>query len=119
MGMSRVAVLSDAQWERIVPLLPSSGGRRGRPFRNTRRVVEGIIYRYRCGIAWRDLPADSGPWQTVWKRHRRYAADGTWDEVLAELLGQADAAAVAVAARSATTTRPTATATSSSVPSTT
>ena len=33
-----------------------------------------------------------GPWQTVWKRHRRYAADGTWDRVLAELLAQADAA---------------------------
>jgi transposase len=29
-----------------------------------RQVVEGIIYRYRCGIAWRDLPASFGPWQT-------------------------------------------------------
>lgn len=90
--MSRVAVLCDDQWERIEPLLPSSDGRRGRPFRDTRRVVEAIIYRYRCGIAWRDLPAEFGPWQTVWKRHRRYAGDGTWDRVLAELLGQADTA---------------------------
>ena len=55
-------------------------------------VVEGIIYRYRCGIAWRDLPADFGPWQTVWKRHRRYAADGTWDRVLTHVLAEADAA---------------------------
>ncbi|WP_420099055.1 transposase [Corynebacterium sp.] len=38
------------------PLLPSSDYRQGRPFRNNRRVVEGIIYRYRAGIAWRDLP---------------------------------------------------------------
>src|SRR3546814_496548 len=45
---------------------------------NSRRVVEGIVYRYRTGIAWRDLPREEfGPWQTVWKRHRRYAADGT------------------------------------------
>ncbi|WP_445228024.1 transposase [Corynebacterium sp. USCH3] len=38
------------------PLLPSSDYRQGRPFRNNRRVVKGIIYRYRAGIAWRDLP---------------------------------------------------------------
>lgn len=43
------------------------------------------------GVAWRDLPADFGPWQTVWKRHRRYAGDGTWDRVLAALLSAADA----------------------------
>ena len=55
-------------------------------------MVEGICYRYRTGIAWRDLPREQfGPWQTVWKRHARYAADGTWDRVLAELTGQADA----------------------------
>jgi transposase len=41
----------------------------------------------------RDLPREAfGPWQTVWKRHRRYAADGTWDRVLARLLAEADAA---------------------------
>jgi len=90
---SRFQALSDAEWERIEPLLPSNVGRRGHPFRQNRRVVEGIIYRYRTGMAWRDLPAEVfGPWQTVWKRHRRYAGDGTWDKVLAELLAQADAA---------------------------
>src|SRR5699024_4924610 len=53
-------------------------------------VVEGIIYRYRCGIAWRDLPEDFGPWQTVWKRHRAWAEDGVWDQVLDALLVRAD-----------------------------
>lgn len=49
--------------------------------------------RYRTGIPWRDLPREQfGPWQTVWKRHRRYATDGTWDRVLARLLAEADAA---------------------------
>lgn len=62
--------MSDDQWSLIEPLLPSSDGRRGRPFRGHRQVMEGIIYRYRCGIAWRDLPAEFGPWQTVWKRRR-------------------------------------------------
>ena len=92
MSSSRGQSLSDAQWKRIEPLLPSNVGRRGHPFGPSRRVVEGIIYRYRTGIPWRDLPREVfGPWQTVWKRHRRYAADGTWDRVLAELLAQADA----------------------------
>ena len=77
---------------RIAPLLPSNVGRRSHPFGNDRRVVEGIIYRYRTGIPWRDLPrAQFGPWKTAWKRHRRYAGDGTWDTVLEALLAQADA----------------------------
>lgn len=90
--MSRFQVFTDDQWARVEPLLPSSDGQRGRPFRNHRQVIEGIAYRYRCGIAWRDLPEQFGPWQTVWKRHRRFAADGIWDRIHAALLTQADAA---------------------------
>lgn len=92
MDEQRLQQFTDAQWARIEPLLPSSAGRRGRPFRNNRRVVEGIIHRFRAGIAWRDLSDYFGPWQTVWKRHRRYATDGTWDAVLSTLLADADAA---------------------------
>ena len=58
--------------------------------RDHRQVVEGVIYRYRCGLAWRDLPASFGPWQTVWKRHRRFSEDGTWDKIHQALLSQAD-----------------------------
>jgi transposase len=90
---SRFAVFADEQWVRIESLLPSNAGRRGHPFGDNRKVVEGIVFRYRTGIPWRDLPREQfGPWQTVWKRHRRYAADGTWDRVLARLLAEADAA---------------------------
>lgn len=45
-----VFCLTHGQWARIQPLLPFSVGRRGRPLRDDRRVVEGIIYRYRFGI---------------------------------------------------------------------
>lgn len=90
---SRFSVLTDTEWEQIEPLLPSSAGRRGHPFGENRKIVEGIIYRYRTGVPWRDLPPQAfGPWQTVWKRHRRYAADGTWDRLLARVLAGADAA---------------------------
>jgi putative transposase len=54
-------------------------------------MVEGIVYRYRTGIARQDLPRTFGPWQTVWAWHRRLAADGTWDVVLDRLVSAADA----------------------------
>jgi transposase len=89
--MTRSAVLSDAMWARIEPLLPPVKGPMGRPMRAHRLLVEAAIYRYRCGIAWRDLPAEFGPWQTAWKRHARLSRDGTWDKVLAQVLAVADA----------------------------
>jgi transposase len=90
--VDRETLLGGSQWELIEPLLPSQRPVTGRPMRDHRQVVEGVIYRYRCGIAWRDLPASFGPWQTVWKRHRRFSGDRTWDKILAALLAQADAA---------------------------
>lgn len=89
--MSRFQVLSDAQWALIEVLLPRPTGRRGRPYSDARQVVEGIIYRYRTGIAWRDVPTVFGPWQTLWTWHRRMAADGTWDRVLTRMTKTADA----------------------------
>lgn len=90
-GVSRDVVLSDAEWERIAPLMPSMAPGGGRPFADHRRVVEGIVWHYRTGSPWRDLPASFGPWQTVWKRHARFSKDGTWDKIHAALLAQADA----------------------------
>ena len=61
MATNRFQQFTDTQWAYIEPMLPSSAGRQGRHFRNNRRVVEGIIYRYRTGIAWRDLTECFGP----------------------------------------------------------
>jgi transposase len=86
----RYRVLTDTQWESLELLLPKSEGRVGRNFADNRVVVEGMLYRLRTGTPWRDLPEVFGPWQTVWKRHRRYAADDTWDRVLTALPALAD-----------------------------
>lgn len=65
----------------------------GIPSGSTAGWWRAIAYRYRTGVPWRDLLREQfGPWQTVWKRHRRYAADGTWDRVLTQVLAEADAA---------------------------
>jgi len=89
--MSRDQFLTDAQWAQLEPLLPSSKGKRSRPFRDHRQVLEGIVHRYRTGCPWRDVPERFGPWKTLWKRHARWSKDGTWDQILEALLVQADA----------------------------
>jgi transposase len=48
-------------------------------------VVDGVLWRTRTGSPWRDLPASYGSWKTVYNRHRRWSADGTWVRVLREL----------------------------------
>ena len=84
-------VISDEFWAVVEPLMPSHEGKRGNRFGDHRRILEAIAWRFRTGSPWRDLPTEFGPWQTVWKRHRRYAEDGTWDRVLTQILAEADA----------------------------
>ena len=69
---SRLWLISDEQWDVLRGLLPPQRPATGRPRRDHRQVLEGIIYRYRTGVAWRDLPERFGPWKTVWKRHCAY-----------------------------------------------
>lgn len=89
--MVRGDAISDEFWAVIEPMLPSTTGKRGGRFADHRRVLEGIVWRFRTGSPWRDVPADFGPWQTLWKRFDRWAADGTLDAVLVVLQGNAQA----------------------------
>ncbi|MEV8022398.1 IS5 family transposase [Streptomyces sp. NPDC086554] len=82
--------LTNAEWARLKPHLPKSARRGGR-WASHRRIINGILYRQRTGLPWRDLPARFGPWKTVYERHRRWSADGTWDRVFAAVLADADA----------------------------
>jgi transposase len=68
--------LTDEQWLVIQPLLPVSGAR-GRPRVDDRRVINGMLYKCKTGIAWRDLPERYGPWTTVYNRFWRWARNGT------------------------------------------
>lgn len=61
--MSRDEVLTDAQWLRIELMLPSSWEAKPAVWEH-RQVLEGIVFRYRTGCPWRDLPERFGPWQT-------------------------------------------------------
>ena len=57
-----------------------------------RQVINGMVYKIRTGISWRDLPERYGPWQTVYTRFRRYALDGVFTRALQQIQARADAA---------------------------
>ncbi|MEU4011349.1 IS5 family transposase [Streptomyces pseudogriseolus] len=82
--------LTDVQWRRIELLLPGNG-EPGGPWADHRGVINGVLFRTRTGVLWPDLPERYGPWQTVYERHRRWPAGGTWGAVLQELQIEADA----------------------------
>ncbi|MFI9161092.1 IS5 family transposase [Kitasatospora aureofaciens] len=83
--------LTDAQWAVLEPLLPR-GIKPGRPPVHTkRRLINGIRFRTRTGIPWRDLPERYGPWETVYGLFRRWQRDGTWHRILEQLQARADA----------------------------
>lgn len=53
-------------------------------------MINGILFRLRTGLPWRDLPSRFGSWKTGHDRHRRWSADGTWDRVLRLVQTDAD-----------------------------
>ena len=81
--------LTDDQWERLEPLLPkpksgtTKGGRP--PTRELREMVDAIFYHLRTGGAWRMLPHDFPPWQTVYGKFRDWRLDGIWEKLHATL----------------------------------
>jgi len=90
--MNDTDVVSDEVWLWLGPLLPAVRVGPGRPWRDHRQVLEGIVFKYRTGCPWRDLPARYGPWQTVWKRHDLWSRDGTWQRLWRAAQARADAA---------------------------
>ena len=54
--------MSEAAWRRLKPLLPPErSARGGRPPKDRRRVLNGILWILRSGARWRDLPERYGP----------------------------------------------------------
>lgn len=74
--------LSDGQWEAIEPLLPRLGGR---PRVDDRRVISGVLHRFREGLRWRAVPDVYGPRTTLFNRFNRWSQRGIWQALLAAL----------------------------------
>ena len=78
--------LTQAQWERIAPMLPGKVSDPGRTGGDNRLFVNGCLWVLRSGAHWRDLPERYGQWRTLHKRFTRWAKAGVWDQVFASLI---------------------------------
>jgi len=82
--------LRDDQWARIKAFLPGRDGHVGVTAQDNRLFVEAVLYRYRAGIPWRDLPERFGPWKNVHTRFSRWAESGVWQRLFEALAADAD-----------------------------
>ncbi|NHN90338.1 IS5 family transposase [Acetobacter conturbans] len=82
--------LSDSQWEQIRDLLPGREGHVGGTAADNRLFVEAVLYRYRAGIPWRDLPTRFGDWKNVHRRLRRWCESGVIERIFRHLAADHD-----------------------------
>src|SRR5690348_10151053 len=81
--------LTDDQWDLLKEHLPPQRPATGRPAKDHRTVLNGILWILRTGAPWRDLPDRYGKWQTVYSRCRRWRDAGVWDKILTALQREA------------------------------
>ena len=77
--------LTDAQWQRIEPLIAGKEGDKGRHGEDNRLFVDAVLWLVRAGAPWRDLPDEFGKWNSVFRRFRRWAKKGVWKRLFTEL----------------------------------
>ncbi|MBC6473304.1 MAG: IS5 family transposase, partial [Hormoscilla sp. GM102CHS1] len=82
--------LRDDQWERMKDLLPGREGHVGGTAKNNRLFVEAVLYRYRAGSPWRDLPERFGDFRVIHTRFSRCRQIGVWERVFQVLADDAD-----------------------------
>jgi transposase len=82
--------LRDDQWDRIQGLLPGREESIGVTAKDNRLFVEAVLYRYRAGIPWRDLPERFGDFRVIHTRHTRWSKTGVWKRVFEILAQDAD-----------------------------
>ena len=88
--MTRRYALRYDQWERIQNLLPGREGTVGKTAKDNRLFVEAVLYRYRAGIPWRDLPERFGDFRIIHTRFSRWSHSGVWERVFHALAEDAD-----------------------------
>src|SRR6202140_1015362 len=77
--------LSDEQWDRIEPHLPTDV--RGVERADDRRVISGIVHVLKSGCRWCDCPPEYGPPTTIYNRFVRWARRGIWENLFRALAG--------------------------------
>lgn len=81
-------MLTDEQWQRIAPHLPSHppSPKGGRPRAEDRECLEGILWLLRTGARWQDIPVDLPSGSTCWRRLREWAIEDILEQIQAILI---------------------------------
>lgn len=82
--------LKEKQWEKIKDLLPGRKQSVGVTAQDNRLFVEAVLYRYRAGISWRDLPERFGDFRVIHTRHTRWSKTGIWEKIFIALSEDSD-----------------------------
>ena len=82
--------LRDDQWDRIKDILPGREGHVGGTAADNRLFVEAVLFRFRAGVPWRDLPERFGDWKIVYQRFNRWAKSGVFERVFRLLASDHD-----------------------------
>ena len=77
--------LTDKQWDAVEKLVPRSTARTGRPGRDPRLMLEGMLWILVTGAPWRDLPERFGPWQSVYHHFRAWRRAGVFARIIEAL----------------------------------
>ena len=83
-------VLTDAQWAKMDPHCLGKPTDPGRSGKNNRLFVEAVLWIARTGSPWRDLPADFGNWNTVFKRYRDWVKADVFKRIFGAVSDQPD-----------------------------
>ncbi|MEU6324692.1 transposase [Streptomyces sp. NPDC047009] len=75
----------------LEPLVPKGAGEGQPPVWLRRQLMDGIRFRVRTGVPWRDMPVEYGPGGRVYDLFRRWQRNGTWHRILTRLQSLAEA----------------------------
>jgi len=92
--------ISNIDWERIKDVLPAENTGEGRPSKPNRDMLNGMLWKAKTGVPWRDLPERFGPWETVYSRFRTWSKNDAFQKLFESLLTDADMQDISIASTS-------------------
>ena len=80
-------LLTDSLWDRLLEAIKKTNAYQTD---NLRMTIEGILWRFRTGAPWRDLPEEFGSWKTIFNRFNSWSKIGVWQDLFGLIRGELD-----------------------------
>ena len=82
--------VSEYQWEQIKDEIPPKRSKSGRPRRDPRELINGIVWIARTGAQWPELPEEYGPWHTTYNNFRKWTEEGTLRRIFEKIMPKSE-----------------------------